>query len=522
MTISSMTTASTPSRSPAPLSRRRRALFTTLYLGLLAGVCLIGLELISRRLFQPQSFGVYPTGEIAFDAQVGWRGRRNLSAAVRHGQYPIPIQLDINPDGFRDGSWDEKLRRATEQHRKKILLLGDSLLYGWANPVDGRLSEQLQARYELTGPPAEVFNTGIPGYGPNHQLRLLPELLARLRPHEVVLVFCVNDYGDAALPYDYRYPVRVYQPFYDPHGMLLFNATVPRRPSLVMRDTWLGRLRLWYAIDQFRYAVEDRRYARYGIPNARIAPVHLFGDFFTTPELQARFPYVEETVLALYGRMNEICRAAGARFSVIPSVSIVPPRWERLDDLLGAKLRKRGVSYVPCQSDDLAYARWLPTLQDGHPNMFWGWILANALHADLEGQPYRLDFAQMPQTRDIPSQLDLGDVATSARYLNMEWGPVDTGGRRLAGMASFVLRNTAPARIRLEITGSSARPMGFVLHQSSLRELCRIALGPTTATQTCLLDAATAQPLLFVHLLPDHKLGEGELPLIQRVRVAPE
>src|SRR5438876_2416277 len=162
MTISSMTTASTPSRSPAPLSRRRRALFTTLYLGLLAGVCLIGLELISRRLFQPQSFGVYPTGEIAFDAQVGWRGRRNLSAAVRHGQYPIPIQLDINPDGFRDGSWDEKLRRATEQHRKKILLLGDSLLYGWANPVDGRLSEQLQARYELTGPPAEVFNTGIP------------------------------------------------------------------------------------------------------------------------------------------------------------------------------------------------------------------------------------------------------------------------------------------------------------------------------------------------------------------------
>jgi hypothetical protein len=516
-----MNAPSNPPVARTELGWRRRALFTTVYVALLLGVFLVGLELISRRLFQPESRAVFYTSEIVFDAQLGWRGRRNLAATVPHGQYPLPIQLAINSDGFRDASWDEKLRRASDEHRKKILILGDSLLYGWANPVDGRLSEQLQARYERTGPPAEVFNAGIPGYGPNHQLRALPELLERLHPNEVVLVFCVNDYGDAALPYDYRYPFRVYQPFYDPHGQLLFNATVPRRPSLVMRDTWLGRLRLWYAVDQIRYAVEDRKYARYGVPNARTAPVHLFSDFFTTPELRARFPYVEETVLGLYVRMAQLCRAAGTRFSLIPSVSLVAPRWERLDDLLGAKLQSRGVRYVSCPSDDIAYARWLPTLQDGHPNMIWGWILANALHADLEAQPYRLDFAHMPQTPHIPTQMDLSNEPATARYLNMEWGPVETGGRRLRGMASFFLRIPAPGRMRLEITGSAARPTGFVLHQSAKRELCRIELGSTPATQACILDA-TDQSLLFVHFLPNSSLTDGELPLIKSVRVAAE
>jgi hypothetical protein len=89
-------------------------------------------------------------------------------------------------------------------------------------------------------------------------------------------------------------------------------------------------------------------------------------------------------------------------------------------------------------------------------------------------------------------------------------------------MASFFLRNTAPGRIRLEITGSVAEPRGFVLHTSGKRELCRITLGPTTATQACSVDAAMAQPLLFVHFLPDRDLADGELPLIQRVRVTAE
>jgi hypothetical protein len=498
---------------PIRLRRGRRMLFTAIYLGLLAIVTLAGLELISRRLFQPQTLAVYYSGEIAFDPEIGWRGQRNLSALVTHGRYPLPIQLDINADGFRDASWDEKLRRATEQRRKKILILGDSLVYGWANPVDGRISEELQARYEVDGGPrAEVFNTGIPGYGPNHQLRLLPELLQRLHPDEVVLIFCLNDYADAAFPYDYRYPFRVYQPFYDRQGRLLFNSRVPRRPSLAMRDSFLGGLRLWYAVDQLRYAVEDQRYSRYGIPNARTAPVHLFADISINPELRARFPYVEATVFSLYQRMSELCRSAGTRFTFLPSIPF--------DRGLRANLESRGVRYLPCPEDANTYSRWLPTLQDGHPNLIWAWILANALYAELQGQPYRLDFRQMPQWRDIPAELDLSSEQACARFLCLEWGPAENGGRRIRGPASFFLRNATPGRMRLEITGSAPQPTRFVVQQDGGRELCRITIGPAASTQACILDTVAGEPLLFAHLVPETSLAGGELPLLQRVRLA--
>jgi hypothetical protein len=506
---------------PPELSRARRLLFTAIYVALLAGVSLAGMELISRRLFRPQEIGVAGESEIVFDPKVGWRSRRHLSAVVPHGKYPLPIRVDINADGFRDGSWGEKLYRASQDGSKKILILGDSLVYGWANPVDGRVTEQVLARYRLAGRQVEVFNAGIPSYGPHNQLRLLPELLARVQPHEVVLVFCGNDYGDTALPYDYRHPVRVYQPFYDTQGRLLFNDPVPRRPSLAMRDTRLGGLRLWYAVDQFRYALEDRLYARRGIPTARTAPVHLFGDLLGLPELRARFPYVEKTLLAIYARMDELSRAAGARFTLQSSIVAQPPSFERVDALLRAKLEARGVHFLPCPEDELLFARWHPVLGDRHPNFVWAWIMANALYADLEGQPYSLDFAQMPQTRDIPSELDLSDDASCARFLSLDWYPAEPGGRRLAGGGSFFLRSTTRGAAQLEIVASATLPVHLIALTIDNRELCRFTVGTQVETHACAVDASASGPILFIHLLPETALDPSALPLIRNVRLKP-
>jgi hypothetical protein len=201
-----------------------------------------------------------------------------------------------------------------------------------------------------------------------------------------------------------------------------------------MRDTFLGRLRLWYAVDQVRYVIEDLRYARYGIPNARTAPASsnvLLGD----RAVRARFPYIETTMMAEYQRMAELSRNAGARFMVFSSIRYQPPNWELIEDLFGAKLRERRVRLLIPPLDTNIYNEWAPTLQDGHPNFIWAWIMANGLYADLEGQPYRLDFAEMPQLREIPAELDLADVPASVRFLGLDWQP-GQGGSRLAGMAS--------------------------------------------------------------------------------------
>ena len=511
-----MTPASEPGEPP--LSRGRRALFTAIYASVLVVFLLIGVEVISRVVFTADTVAVYITNEIAYDPVIGWRGTRGFSAAVPHGQHPVPIQVDINADGFRDESWDAKLARARARGARKILILGDSLLYGWANPVDGRLSEQLLARYQTDQGNVEVFNAGIPAYGPHNQLRLLPELLARLHPHEVVLLFCGNDYGNAALPY-YLNPFRVYQPFYDTQARLLFNASVPRRASLAMRDTVLGGLRLWYAVDQLRYAVEDYRYGRYGIPNPRTAPVHAFEHLLGTPALRARFPYVMATVLSEYASMADLSRKAGARFTFFSSIERTPPSFERVDDLLGAGLKQRGVPFLPPPNEAVVYGRWGPTLLDGHPNFLWAWILANGLYAHLENREYRLDFGQMPHVRDIPTDIDLGNEPASVRFLGMGWQPAMGAERRMTGPASIFLKRPEGGRPELEIMGWAPQPTRIIAVGPEDRELCRFTLTLPVAAFGCPVDAAAVGPLLLVHFVPESPLDSSRLPVIRRISV---
>lgn len=508
------------------MTRGRHVVFSLVHLALLFLASLLGLELVARAKFVPETIGVAMTGEIVHDPLAGWRGRRGLSALMPHGRHPARIQVDINSDGFRDESWDAKLARADAGGARKILLLGDSLLYGWANPADGRLGEQLQARYAADGRAGEVFDSGIPAYGPANQLRLLPELLERLRPHEVVVVFCTNDFGDAALPYDYRYPVRVYQPFFDQRGELLFNAQVPRRLSLRMRPTLLGGLRLWIALDRLRNVWEDRLYARHGIPNAGNAPVERLDYLYYNAELLARFPYVEPTVLELYRRMALLTRATGARFTFLPSVTIAPARAETaetrfrggepLDTRLRGPLESRGVRYLPCPRETEPYQPFLDTLLDGHPNLIWAWILSGALYADFEGRPGPLDFASMPQAAGWPTEVRLDDDAGCARVITRGWRAKEAGGRRFDGAGSFLLGNSVPGSARLEIAATGSPEARLRVEVLGKLEVCDLVFGPTSRTEACALDTLHSGPLVFVTLRS--LVGE---PLVERLRLLP-
>ncbi len=490
-------------------SRGRRFVFGAVYLGLMALACAAVLELVSRRLYTPTELAVYSTSELAFDPLVGWRGARGFAARVPHGRHPVPIDVAINADGFRDEDWDAKLARATRTRARKVLVLGDSLIYGWANPLDGRAGEQLAARAAQRGRALEVFNAGIPGWGPAHQLRVLPELLARLRPDEVVVVFCTNDYGDSALPYDFRYPFRVYQPFYDRDGRLLFNARVPRRPSLLMRARPLGTLRLWYAFDQLEALARDLTYARHGLPNARTPGVqlHLLADLFTSEELRARFAYVEPTVLSLYTRLHETARAAGARFAFVPSVERVPPHWATVDSLLHDKLAARGVPYLSPPVAFSNYGPWTATWRDGHPNFLWAWLLAERLATAIDGEQADADWLRLPQLPQLLADLDLTDTPAVARQLSESWGDVTAGGRVLDGRAGLILRAPAPGPTLLRLTGHAASPTVVNVGPPDLPSACRLEFGPQLTTRECAMPAPARAGIVFVLLQPEAHAG---------------
>jgi hypothetical protein len=484
-------------------SRCRRLLVIATGVSLLALVFTAALEVVARLLITAAPVALTVSRELSFDPVAGWRGRRGFEGTVHHGQHPAPIGVSINADGFRDASWDAKLERAARTRARKVLVLGDSLVYGWSTPADGRLTEELQVLSAERGRLMEVFNAGIPSYGPAHQARLLPELLARLHPDDVIVVFCGNDYGDTALPYDHRYPDRVYQPFYDTRGDLLFNARVPRRPSLTMRDGMLGGLRLWRVLDLLDALVRDARYARHGIPNARTpgVQIQLLDDLFYDEPLQRRLPYVEETVLALYRRMAERSRAVGARFAFLPSIERVPPRWVTVDSRMRQKIESRGVTYLSPPLELSTYSRWIGTWRDGHPNFVWAWALAARVFAALEGRPLDARFTGIPQLAALATRVDLREPVSISRSIGHGWGDVADGGRRLEGLATVMLRHPDPGHgVVLHVIGRADRDTTLVVSTPEVPEACRLALGPEERVETCPLRGPADREIVFVAL----------------------
>jgi hypothetical protein len=523
------------------LSPARRAIFLSIYVVVLLLVFVAGLELVSRYVFQfyvnnRRSEAVYDArggwidkhryrsqickgeyflageaaSEFRFDPVVGWRPRSGFEGPRCYGAFPVPVRVHTNRDGFRDSDWDERLARAKATGAKKILAIGDSVLYGFASERDQRLTEQLAAVYAREGRNVEIFNAGVPAYGASQEYRLLPLLLERIEPDVVLLVFVENDYGDTALPYDHRHPLRIYKPFYDARGRLILNERVPRRPSAVMSDTLVGGSFIWYSADWLYFYLQDLQYSRFDIPNRRNAPypIEWYDGFMYQEDLKGRFPYVEQTVLALYSKMRDAVRARGGEFLVVLSR-------ERVEYVVAEKLRRSGIEFVTAPPEERMYRFWMEILYDDHLNFLWAWFVANKIHSVLEGVPYDPGLKGLPQRDRVPTALDLRNDAESARYLFGEWGPSEPGGRWLNGSGAVMLRNPKPGAAHELVVRLKGRAAGgtYVLFDQHEAAVCRFGIPRGGATVTCPLPAAGNDPLLFLRFSArdrnDRAPGEG-------------
>lgn len=441
---------------------------------------------------------VHHSSDLSFDPVIGWRARRQFSGDTHHGGYPVPITLQTNADGFRDGDWDTKLERARKLNAKKILLLGDSVLYGWASAADERLSEQLAALYNLKGKSVEVFNSGIPGYGSSQEFRILPELLERIHPDIVVLLFYENDYGDTALPYDHRWPYRVYKPFYDINGNLILNEKIPKRPSLWAKETIFSHFYFWFALDRIYYFLQDLKYNSYDIPNKRNAPypLHLYDNFFSNEDLKKRFPYVEKTVFSLLQKVNKMVQDHGARFFLAPT-----REWTVAST--GRKLHDLGICFIPVPPETSDYWPWETILYDNHPNFLFFWFIANKIYAVLEDKPYQLNWRQLPQLPKMPTEIRFGDDRNSARYLYGDWWPSEKNGRWLKNNGRFILRNPNPShsKIMLQITAVGNGRGEIKLFNEQNKQVCHFIIGQEEECHSCLIDT-NHRDILFFQVVP--------------------
>jgi len=77
--------------------------------------------------------------------------------------------------------------------RPRLLVLGDSYVFGWAIGEEATLPAQIERQLESRGIEVETINGGVPGYNTEQEAVELESLLPRIRPDLLVLVFVMND-----------------------------------------------------------------------------------------------------------------------------------------------------------------------------------------------------------------------------------------------------------------------------------------------------------------------------------------
>lgn len=196
------------------MNNRRFALILNIVL--LIGVLVLCAELGARffgpKLLPPdQSKNVDPgeslPGEpnLIGDALLGWRVKTG-----HNRQFGVPEETYINRLGLRNPELSEKKPETT-----RILMLGDSSIYGVRVRDTENISGQLQNFLIQNGHSVEILNAGCPGYSTWQVNELLKNRLLEVQPDWIVLGALWSDtqgadapdstrFGGQSMPWRYR------------------------------------------------------------------------------------------------------------------------------------------------------------------------------------------------------------------------------------------------------------------------------------------------------------------------------
>jgi len=149
-----------------------------------------------------------------FDAELGWRPRPNVN---KTGQvWGLARPASSNAFGWRDQS--RTFQKTVGRHR--IVAIGDSMTFGVGVDDGERFTDVLERECGK----AEVLNLGVPGYGPDQELRLVETEAFQYDPDVLLItVTLVNDFEDVRHDVLYSWP----KPYYRLNGgqLVLFRPT---------------------------------------------------------------------------------------------------------------------------------------------------------------------------------------------------------------------------------------------------------------------------------------------------------
>ena len=140
------------------MTRSWRARLLSLVAGI--GLSVLVAETIVRTFFPHSRDTVIPGHLFMIDDELGWKFRPSRTSIHRTRHFAV--EYTINASGFRDQTRPVARRPGTY----RILLYGDSQVFGWGLPQADRFSDLIERR--TTG--LEVWNRAVPGYGVDQEV----------------------------------------------------------------------------------------------------------------------------------------------------------------------------------------------------------------------------------------------------------------------------------------------------------------------------------------------------------------
>lgn len=161
-------------------------------LGLMVGAFLLEVGLRCRTAYDNHrvqvAMGKNPAGKVSMGEIVRFIPNRRLVYGFRP-ELQVTFQgqpLLTNREGFRDS--DHPLQKPAGKRR--VLFLGDSVLFGWSLPVKSRFSDVLASRR----PDLDVMNMGLPGYNAAQEVECLRAYGLKYKPDVVIINIIGNDH----------------------------------------------------------------------------------------------------------------------------------------------------------------------------------------------------------------------------------------------------------------------------------------------------------------------------------------
>lgn len=119
----------------------------------------------------------------------------------------------INNEGFRDREFPYEKPAGV----KRIIFLGDSVVYGYGVTLEDTIAKKLEKKFGEAGQKVEVLNFGVSGYDSAQAVEFLKELGLKFSPDLVIAGYTLNDSIYASMELDFfhdqaKHQVRIERP----------------------------------------------------------------------------------------------------------------------------------------------------------------------------------------------------------------------------------------------------------------------------------------------------------------------